>query len=267
MTADRKAARRQGAGRQIKADLTRAGPGAGRARVTPGLGTVLVGDDPGSRSYVAGKHRDCQQVGIASIQVELPAATCAGGAAGQDRRAERRPGLHRLPGADPAARQPRRRLGAGPGRPGQGRRRPAPDEPRPAGARGARARCRAPRGRSSNCCGATASTWPAGGVRDRTRHDRRPPARSAAQPQERERDGDLVPHRDRRPGRPHPARPTSSSRRPVVPVWSPPTWSSPERSASTSGSPAPSTAWSATWTSACARSPRWWRRCPAGSGR
>ena len=31
---------------------------------TPGLGTVLVGDDPGSRSYVAGKHRDCDEVGI-----------------------------------------------------------------------------------------------------------------------------------------------------------------------------------------------------------
>ncbi|GAB2623016.1 bifunctional methylenetetrahydrofolate dehydrogenase/methenyltetrahydrofolate cyclohydrolase [Streptomyces capparidis] len=41
--------------------------------VTPGLGTVLVGDDPGSRSYVAGKHRDCAHVGIASIQRELPA--------------------------------------------------------------------------------------------------------------------------------------------------------------------------------------------------
>ncbi|MFC5906944.1 bifunctional methylenetetrahydrofolate dehydrogenase/methenyltetrahydrofolate cyclohydrolase [Streptacidiphilus monticola] len=41
--------------------------------VTPGLGTVLVGDDPGSKSYVAGKHRDCAQVGIASIQRELPA--------------------------------------------------------------------------------------------------------------------------------------------------------------------------------------------------
>ena len=43
------------------------------AGVTPGLGTVLVGDDPGSRAYVAGKHRDCAQVGIASIQRELPA--------------------------------------------------------------------------------------------------------------------------------------------------------------------------------------------------
>ncbi|MFG2965795.1 bifunctional methylenetetrahydrofolate dehydrogenase/methenyltetrahydrofolate cyclohydrolase [Streptomyces sp. NPDC048288] len=41
--------------------------------IAPGLGTVLVGDDPASRSYVGGKHRDCAQVGIASIRVELPA--------------------------------------------------------------------------------------------------------------------------------------------------------------------------------------------------
>ncbi|HEY4898765.1 MAG TPA: bifunctional methylenetetrahydrofolate dehydrogenase/methenyltetrahydrofolate cyclohydrolase [Candidatus Nanopelagicaceae bacterium] len=41
--------------------------------VKPGLGTVLVGDDPGSRSYVAGKHRDCAEVGIASIRVDLSA--------------------------------------------------------------------------------------------------------------------------------------------------------------------------------------------------
>ena len=40
--------------------------------ITPGLGTVLVGDDPGSHSYVAGKHRDCQEVGIASIRIDLP---------------------------------------------------------------------------------------------------------------------------------------------------------------------------------------------------
>ncbi|WP_433546088.1 bifunctional methylenetetrahydrofolate dehydrogenase/methenyltetrahydrofolate cyclohydrolase [Streptomyces sp. CA-294286] len=40
--------------------------------ITPGLGTLLVGDDPGSKWYVAGKHRDCAQVGIASIQRELP---------------------------------------------------------------------------------------------------------------------------------------------------------------------------------------------------
>ncbi|MFC7217406.1 bifunctional methylenetetrahydrofolate dehydrogenase/methenyltetrahydrofolate cyclohydrolase [Streptomyces polyrhachis] len=45
-----------------------------RARgVTPGLGTILVGDDVGSRKYVAGKHRDCAEAGIASLQRELPA--------------------------------------------------------------------------------------------------------------------------------------------------------------------------------------------------
>jgi methylenetetrahydrofolate dehydrogenase (NADP+)/methenyltetrahydrofolate cyclohydrolase len=41
--------------------------------ITPGLGTLLVGDDPGSHAYVAGKHRDCAEVGIASLRVELPA--------------------------------------------------------------------------------------------------------------------------------------------------------------------------------------------------
>ncbi|GGM22069.1 MULTISPECIES: bifunctional methylenetetrahydrofolate dehydrogenase/methenyltetrahydrofolate cyclohydrolase [Micromonospora] len=41
--------------------------------ITPGLGTVLVGADPGSQAYVDGKHRDCAEVGIASIRRELPA--------------------------------------------------------------------------------------------------------------------------------------------------------------------------------------------------
>jgi len=41
--------------------------------VTPGLGTLLVGEDPGSISYVAGKHRDCAEVGIESIRIDLPA--------------------------------------------------------------------------------------------------------------------------------------------------------------------------------------------------
>jgi methylenetetrahydrofolate dehydrogenase (NADP+)/methenyltetrahydrofolate cyclohydrolase len=40
--------------------------------IHPGLGTILVGKDPGSVSYVQGKHRDCAEVGIASLQVELP---------------------------------------------------------------------------------------------------------------------------------------------------------------------------------------------------
>lgn len=43
--------------------------------VVPGLGTVLVGDDPGSHAYVGGKHRDCEEVGITSVRVDLPAQT------------------------------------------------------------------------------------------------------------------------------------------------------------------------------------------------
>ncbi|PPF23561.1 bifunctional methylenetetrahydrofolate dehydrogenase/methenyltetrahydrofolate cyclohydrolase [Rathayibacter rathayi] len=45
--------------------------------VVPGLGTLLVGEDPASRSYVAGKHRDCAEVGIESIRVDLPATASA----------------------------------------------------------------------------------------------------------------------------------------------------------------------------------------------
>ena len=57
----------------IKAELaTRVAALAARG-VVPGLGTLLVGDDPASHSYVAGKHRDCAEVGIASIREELPA--------------------------------------------------------------------------------------------------------------------------------------------------------------------------------------------------
>lgn len=43
------------------------------AGITPGLGTVLVGDDPGSQSYVKGKHSDCARIGVASIRKDLPA--------------------------------------------------------------------------------------------------------------------------------------------------------------------------------------------------
>jgi methylenetetrahydrofolate dehydrogenase (NADP+)/methenyltetrahydrofolate cyclohydrolase len=57
----------------IKADLTQRVAKLTAAGATPGLGTVLVGDDPGSRAYVAGKHRDCAQVGIRSIRKDLPA--------------------------------------------------------------------------------------------------------------------------------------------------------------------------------------------------
>jgi methylenetetrahydrofolate dehydrogenase (NADP+)/methenyltetrahydrofolate cyclohydrolase len=57
----------------IRADLTQRVAQLTAAGATPGLGTVLVGDDPGSHAYVAGKHRDCAQVGIRSIRRDLPA--------------------------------------------------------------------------------------------------------------------------------------------------------------------------------------------------
>jgi methylenetetrahydrofolate dehydrogenase (NADP+)/methenyltetrahydrofolate cyclohydrolase len=57
----------------IKEDLARRVAALTRAGIVPGLGTVLVGDDPGSHAYVAGKHRDSVQVGIASIRRDLSA--------------------------------------------------------------------------------------------------------------------------------------------------------------------------------------------------
>jgi methylenetetrahydrofolate dehydrogenase (NADP+) / methenyltetrahydrofolate cyclohydrolase len=58
---------------EVKADLKRRVAALAAAGRVPGLGTVLVGDDPGSRAYVNGKHRDSLEVGIASIRRELPA--------------------------------------------------------------------------------------------------------------------------------------------------------------------------------------------------
>lgn len=58
---------------EILADLTRRVAALSAAGRTPGLGTVLVGDDPGSHSYVKGKHSDCATVGITSIRRDLPA--------------------------------------------------------------------------------------------------------------------------------------------------------------------------------------------------
>jgi len=57
----------------VKAELAERVAALRERGVVPGLGTVLVGDDPGSQTYVAGKHRDCAEVGIASIRVDLPA--------------------------------------------------------------------------------------------------------------------------------------------------------------------------------------------------
>ena len=57
----------------IKAELRERVASLREAGVVPGLGTVLVGDDPGSRWYVNGKHKDCAEVGIESLRVDLPA--------------------------------------------------------------------------------------------------------------------------------------------------------------------------------------------------
>src|ERR1700691_5528109 len=57
----------------IRIDLTGRVAALAARGLAPGFGTVLVGDDPGSRAYVNGKHRDCAQVGIVSIRRDLPA--------------------------------------------------------------------------------------------------------------------------------------------------------------------------------------------------
>jgi methylenetetrahydrofolate dehydrogenase (NADP+)/methenyltetrahydrofolate cyclohydrolase len=62
----------------IKADLKERIDTLRGQGVVPGLGTVLVGDDPGSKWYVAGKHKDCAEVGITSIRVDLPATATQG---------------------------------------------------------------------------------------------------------------------------------------------------------------------------------------------
>jgi methylenetetrahydrofolate dehydrogenase (NADP+) / methenyltetrahydrofolate cyclohydrolase len=58
----------------VKADLKERVAALAARGILPGLGTILVGDDPGSHAYVGGKHRDCAQVGIASIRRDLPAS-------------------------------------------------------------------------------------------------------------------------------------------------------------------------------------------------
>jgi methylenetetrahydrofolate dehydrogenase (NADP+)/methenyltetrahydrofolate cyclohydrolase len=59
--------------RTIKAELAQRVAALKEQGVTPGLGTVLVGDDPGSHWYVGAKHKDCAEIGITSIRRDLPA--------------------------------------------------------------------------------------------------------------------------------------------------------------------------------------------------
>lgn len=60
---------------KVKADLANRVAVLKAKGIKPGLGTILVGDDPGSHAYVGGKHKDCEEVGIASIRVDLPASS------------------------------------------------------------------------------------------------------------------------------------------------------------------------------------------------
>ncbi|MEN9989057.1 MAG: hypothetical protein RL508_36 [Actinomycetota bacterium] len=61
----------------IKAELAERVIALKQAGINPGLGTLLVGDDPGSHSYVSGKHRDCAEVGVESIRIDLPNSASA----------------------------------------------------------------------------------------------------------------------------------------------------------------------------------------------
>lgn len=63
--------------RQIKAELATRVAALRERGIVPGLGTILVGDDPASHAYVNGKHKDCQEVGITSIRHDLPDTTSA----------------------------------------------------------------------------------------------------------------------------------------------------------------------------------------------
>ena len=116
----------------IKADLVSRVEALADRGITPGLGTILVGDDGPSANYVAMKHRDCAELGITSRGEHLPATRHPGRRPRRRRRLQRRSRGRR--GADPVPVPGRHRLRDGPHapRPGQGRRRPAPGQPGPA---------------------------------------------------------------------------------------------------------------------------------------
>jgi methylenetetrahydrofolate dehydrogenase (NADP+)/methenyltetrahydrofolate cyclohydrolase len=62
------------AAKAIKKELTTQVAQLNKLGISPGLGTLLVGGDPGSHTYVSGKHRDCAEVGMKSIRIDLPAS-------------------------------------------------------------------------------------------------------------------------------------------------------------------------------------------------
>ena len=98
----------------------------------PGLATVLVGADPASQIYVRRKNEQTAEAGMRSFHHELPASTPQAELDALDRRAQRRCGGARHPGAEPLAGRPGRGALVRPHRPRQGRRRISPRERRPA---------------------------------------------------------------------------------------------------------------------------------------
>jgi methylenetetrahydrofolate dehydrogenase (NADP+)/methenyltetrahydrofolate cyclohydrolase len=63
--------------KDIKAELAQQVVELKKRGITPGLGTLLVGDDPGSHKYVAGKHRDCAEIGMHSVRIDMKASSSA----------------------------------------------------------------------------------------------------------------------------------------------------------------------------------------------
>ena len=185
----------------IKGELTERVAKLREQGVVPGLGTVLVGDDPGSTWYVNGKHKDCAEVGIESLREDLPGTATQEEVLAAVRRLNENPACTGYIVQLPLPKGDRRERRARRDRPGQGRRRPAPDQPRLAGARqGGAAAVHAVRHRRA---AASPRRRDPRRRRDRGRSwcDRRPTAGAAAHASLRERDGDAVPHRHPRPGR------------------------------------------------------------------
>ena len=237
-------------------------------RRRPGSAPCWSATTPARHWYVDGKHKDCAEVGIESIRVDLPADRHPGRGRGGHRRAQRRPGLHRLHRAAAAADRPRRVRACSRAID------PAKDvdglhpinlgwlvlgEAGAAAVHAASASIELLRRHDVPIAGAEVVVVGRG-------HHRRPPARPAAHPPQRERHRDAVPHRHPRPGRARPQRPTSSSPRPACPASSPPTWSSPARPCSTWASPGSTARSPATSPTTSGRSPAGCRPTPAGSG-
>ena len=190
--------------RTIKAELAERVAALRERGVVPGLGTVLVGDDPGARWYVGASTRTAPRSASTSIRRRPARHGHPGRGGGRDRRAQRRPRVHRL--HRPAADRARRVRPALAGRPRQGRRRAAPGQPRQARARRGRAAALHPGRLHRAAAPSRRGDRRRRGRRRGSRHHRRPPARAAADPPLRERHRHAVPHRHPRPRRARPQR-------------------------------------------------------------